>query len=68
MKKKNNVVDTLAIIVAVIFLTMFSWGVTCAIIKLITLCFGWNFSFGVSTGIWLIFVLVNWMRPKTNKE
>lgn len=31
-----------------------SWIVTCGCIKLITLCFGWTFSWGVSTGIWLI--------------
>ncbi len=67
MKKKSNVVATLMIILLVIAAIGVSWGVTCGIIKLITMCFGWRFSFGVSTGIWLIFALLNWMRPR-NKE
>lgn len=32
----------------------FSWIVTCGIIKLITLCFGWTFKWSIATGIWLI--------------
>lgn len=36
----------------------FSWIATCGIIKLITLCFGWTFSWLVSTGIWLIAFLL----------
>lgn len=35
-----------------------SWAVTVGIIKLITLCFGWNFSLLVATGIWLIMALL----------
>ena len=35
-----------------------SWIITCGIIKLITLCFGWNFSWGIATGIWLILLLL----------
>lgn len=31
-----------------------SWLVTCGIIKLITLCFGWRFKWSIATGIWLI--------------
>lgn len=68
MKKKSNVVATLAIILIVIALLVFSWGVTCGIIKLITMCFGWKFSWGIGTGIWLIFVLLNWMIPKNGGE
>lgn len=68
MKKKNNAVETLEIILIVIALLGFSWVVTCGIIKLITMCFGWEFSWGIGTGIWLIFVLLNWMRPKNRGE
>lgn len=35
-----------------------SWIATCGIIKLITLCFGWSFSWIIATGIWLIAFLV----------
>lgn len=67
MKKKSDAAEILAVVLVVMVLLGFSWGVTCGIIKLITMCFGWRFSFGVSTGIWLIFALLNWMRPR-NKE
>lgn len=67
MKKKNNAAATLAIILLVLSAIGVSWGVTCGLVKLITMCFGWEFSWGVSTGVWLLFVLFNWMR-KSNKE
>ncbi len=34
-----------------------SWICTCGVIKLITMCFGWTFDWGVATGIWLIMCL-----------
>lgn len=42
-----------------------SWIVTCGIIKLITLCFGWTFSWGTATGIWLIMFLVRIILNRT---
>ena len=36
-----------------------SWLLCCGIFKLITLCFGWTFSWHIATGIWIIwFVLL----------
>lgn len=35
-----------------------SWVLTCGIIFLICLCFGWAFSFAIATGIWLIILLL----------
>lgn len=48
------------ILVAVILILCYglSWLVTCGIIKLITLCFGWTFKWGVATGIWLLICLI----------
>ena len=68
MKKKSNAAATLIIILCAIALTTFSWGITCGLVKLITMCFGGDFSWGASTGIWLLFVLINWMRPNNKKE
>lgn len=34
-----------------------SWGVTCGVVKLITMCFGWKFKWSSATGIWLILCL-----------
>ena len=57
---KNN--KTTRGIIAVLFLmaalTAFSWIVTCGLVKLITLCFGWTFSWSIATGIWLVMILL----------
>ena len=34
-----------------------SWMVTCGVIKLITMCFGWQFKWSIATGIWLVMCL-----------
>lgn len=41
-------------VVTVAILYGISWLVTCGIIYLITLCFGWTFKWSIATGIWLI--------------
>lgn len=35
-----------------------SWIVTCGVVKLITLCFGWTFSWAVATGVWLVLCIL----------
>lgn len=35
-----------------------SWLAICGLIKLITLCFGWVFTWKIATGIWLIMILL----------
>ena len=49
MKKiiKNGLIG----ILVVIALYALSWIITCGIIKLITMCFDWSFSWPVATGI-----------------
>ena len=47
----------ITILILLIFST-FSYFITAGLIKLITLCFGWEFSWLVATGIWLIMWLV----------
>lgn len=51
----------------VIAVFVLSWAITCGIIKLITLCFGWNFSIAIATGIWLILFLLKGLF-RGNKE
>ena len=51
-----------AVIVAILILIIsygLSWVITCGIIKLITLCFGFTFSRAIATGIWLILCLLS---------
>lgn len=38
-----------------------SWLVTVGIVKLVTLCFGWGFSWAIATGIWLVLMLARWV-------
>ena len=47
------------IVIIVILGLAISWGATCGIIKLITMCFGWQFKWHVATGIWLIMRLAS---------
>ena len=48
------------IVGALFFILLYglSWIITCGIIKLITLCFGWNFSWGIATGVWLVILIL----------
>lgn len=43
-----------AVIAFVLFLYAISWLATCGIIKLITMCFGWEFKWAIATGVWLV--------------
>lgn len=60
MKLKTDSKDIKAILIFVLMITgalLFSWLITCGIIKLITLCFGWKFKWSIATGIWLITII-----------
>ena len=52
--------EILGVFVALVIAYALSWGVTVGIIKLITICFGWEFSLLVATGVWLILLLIKW--------
>ena len=41
-------------IIIFIAIEAISWIITCGIIKLIAMCFGWTFKWSVATGIWLV--------------
>lgn len=49
----------IAAVVIFAFVMGLSWIITCGLIKLITLCFGWAFSWAIATGIWLVMCLLN---------
>lgn len=74
MKKKTSVVlGTIvgaALAIGVFLgLAAISWIITCGIIKLITVCFGWTFSWAWATGIWLVmFLLRATFNHTTNVE
>lgn len=45
-------------ILALLLMVGGSWLAICGLIKLITLCFGWVFTWKIATGIWLIMILL----------
>ena len=62
MSKNKKVIATggSALLLTIIFLVVafvFSWIVTCGVIKLITMCFDWQFKWSIATGIWLVMCL-----------
>ena len=60
--------EILKMIIAVIAAIVISWGIVVGIIKLITLCFGWEFSLLGATGIWLIMMLVKMVFGGSKKD
>ena len=61
-RTKNKLKEGGMIAIAVIGLLIVSYGlswiVTCGIIKLITIRFGWTFKWSVATGIWLLICIM----------
>ena len=51
-------VDFLISMMAYILGYAINWIVICGVIKLITICFGWTFTWPIATGIWLILILL----------
>ena len=48
----------LAVVGLFVALYGISWLITCGVIKLVTWCFGWTFSWKIATGIWLVLCLL----------
>ena len=45
-------------LIITLFVAALSYFITCGIVYLITLCFGWTFSWLIASGIWLIMILL----------
>lgn len=67
--KNSKLVGTIVGVVAAIVIYLaacaISWICTCGLIKLITLCFGWTFSWRIATGVWLIMFLARIVLNRT---
>lgn len=71
MKEKIKQGGIVAVVVILLLAVCYgiSWIITCGIIKLITMCFGGEFSWAIATGIWLIIlVLKNIFRVTVKKD
>lgn len=60
MKDKIKQGGIMAVVVILLLVVCYgiSWIATCGIIKLITMCFGLEFSWAIATGIWLIICIL----------
>lgn len=65
--KQGGIVAVVAILLLAVCYGI-SWIATCGIIKLITMCFGWEFSWAVATGIWLIICILKSIFNVTVKK
>lgn len=55
MEKPIDVILGLLMVIALLGL---SWAVTVGLVKLITLCFGIEFSLKIATGIWIVILIL----------
>lgn len=62
---KKGVIYVITFFSIIAFVLFISWLLTCGLVKLITLCFGWKFTWGIGTGIWLILLLIKDLIPKS---
>ena len=53
-KESTDIITSIVTIFALVMCCVVSWLLECGLIKLIAICYGWNFSWFVATGIWLI--------------
>ena len=42
----------------ILFAYALSWIATCGLVKLVTMCFGWTFSWPIATGVWLVMLII----------
>lgn len=67
MKVKSLLKRVLHILIGILIIAAFfalSWAITIGLVKLITLCFEWQFKLSTATGIWLILLIVGSLIPK----
>lgn len=49
---------------ALLFLLLWQvieWLIVCGLVKLVTLCFGWTFSWLIATGVWLAIKIIRFL-------
>lgn len=67
-KIKQGGIVAAAVILLLILCGGISWIITCGIIKLITMCLGLEFSWAISTGIWLVILILKSIFKVTVKK
>lgn len=57
-KDEDDKIEIKYLIVGLIFVLGGSWLITCGIYKILTLCFGLPFDWGIATGLWIIGLII----------
>lgn len=68
VKRAGWGLGALAVILILAICYGISWIATCGFIKLITLCFGWEFSWSMATGVWLVACLIKLLFFRSKKD
>ena len=68
LKNNKTIRGTIAVLFLMAALIAFNWIVIRGIVKLITLCFGWTFSWPIATGIWLVMILLRMVFVKSSSS
>ena len=59
---------SIIMLLILIFTVGLSWLITCGVIKLICLCFGFVFNWKIATGIWLVMLLISSIFKGVNHD
>lgn len=63
MKKTGAIV-----VIVVIVLMALSWLVTCGVVKVLSMCFSFAYSWKLATGIWLVCLMLRWIISAAKQE
>ena len=44
-----------------------SWAITCGLIAILFMCFGWEFSLAIATGIWIVICILRSIFNSSHK-
>lgn len=59
----TNLLGCLFAVIGVIFLLVISWLATCGLVYLATLCFGYQFTWLLGTGVWIVLWIIKSIIP-----
>lgn len=51
-------IELLLIILLIVLVVGLDWLLTCGIVKILSLCFGFVFSWKIATGVWIIIIVI----------
>jgi hypothetical protein len=65
---KNNKLYILIFLIAILSALALSWLLTCGLVKAISVCFSFEFSWKIATGIWCVIMLLRLIFGRSGKN